>query len=489
MNNTIIANGIEYLLYETIERLAPLYCRGSKRASMLIERHKIDKSNYNHIKDKGFNKWEVLTDETKPGRYVKIAFKKVFIDTLAEVKAVQEVSQTTASINAAANNVVNNEAQYTTNTPDIIKLEDNEKFKDADGNVIEIETRGKRKHDEIYFRVKDVAVGFGMERLYNVIIDDNRDGYQENIHYRYLMRCFSNNAVKNTDKKLYKRELFLTYLGILRVLFVSRAKNAEQFAKWAAETLFTVQMGTKHQKRELVSSILGVDAQSIKHVFDTNANEFPSIYLFSLGYVRELRASMTINEKYEDDSIVFKYGFTKDLKRRTAEHLKTFGDIPGAELRLKYYAYVDPQYLSRAEVHIKDTISNMNGADFKYNNMEELFIVSKKSLGFIEEQYGLISSKYMGHSAGLITQMKEMEAQHLRDLTEERHKYELLQREIERIRAESELAAANMKSAHLVEVTQLKNVNELIIKDYENKLLNKELENMRIQLEYFKRKS
>jgi hypothetical protein len=252
-------------------------------------------------------------------------------------------------------------------------------------------------------------------------------------------------------------------------------------------------MGSKQQKRELVSTVLGVDAQSIKHVFDTTANELPSIYLFSLGYVRDLRVSMSIDAKYEDDSIVFKYGFTKELKRRTAEHLKTFGEIAGVELRLKHYAYVDPQYLSKAESNIRTTITNM-GVEFKYNNMEELFIIPKKSLGFIEEQYSLISSKYMGHSAELINRMRDMEAQHLRELTEERHKNELLEREIERlrfeserIRFESEITTANIKSTHSMEVAQLKSNTELIIKDYENKLLIKDMEVMRVKLDYYEK--
>lgn len=485
MNNTIIANGIEYLLYESIERIAPAYCRGSKRASMLIERHNIDKNNYSYIKDKGFDKWEILDNEAKPGRYVKLAFKKAFIDTLPEVANAQvvNVQQANAAQDVQVNNDGNKAVEYQ-NAPDIIKLEDNEKFKDADGKVIEIETRGERKHDKIYFRVKDVAAGFGMEKLYYVIIDIRYDGYKEDLHYKYFMRQNNGLPGKNTDKKLYKRELFLTYLGILRVLFASQTKHAEQFAKWAAETLFTMQMGSKQQKRELVSTVLGVDAQSIKHVFDTTANELPSIYLFSLGYVRDLRVNMSIDAKYEDDSIVFKYGFTKELKRRTAEHLKTFGEIAGVELRLKHYAYVDPQYLSKAESNIRTTITNM-GVEFKYNNMEELFVIPKKSLGFIEEQYSLISSKYMGHSAELINRMRDMEAQHLRELTEERHKNELLEREIERLRFESELAAANIKSTHSMEVAQLKSNTELIIKDYENKLLIKDMEVMRVKLAYY----
>ena len=42
-----------------------------------------------------------------------------------------------------------------------------QKFKDenGNGNIIEIETRGERSVDKIYFRVKDVMEGFCLDRL------------------------------------------------------------------------------------------------------------------------------------------------------------------------------------------------------------------------------------------------------------------------------------------------------------------------------------
>ena len=40
-----------------------------------------------------------------------------------------------------------------------------QKFKDENGNIIEIETRGERSVDKIYFRVKDVMEGFCLDRL------------------------------------------------------------------------------------------------------------------------------------------------------------------------------------------------------------------------------------------------------------------------------------------------------------------------------------
>ena len=43
--------------------------------------------------------------------------------------------------------------------PQILNLEDNEKFKDANGNILNIEVRGERNHKKCYFKVKDVKKG------------------------------------------------------------------------------------------------------------------------------------------------------------------------------------------------------------------------------------------------------------------------------------------------------------------------------------------
>lgn len=48
-----------------------------------------------------------------------------------------------------------------------------EKFKDDDNNIVEIETRGIREYDKIYFLVKDVSDGFGIDDLRGIIIHKN----------------------------------------------------------------------------------------------------------------------------------------------------------------------------------------------------------------------------------------------------------------------------------------------------------------------------
>lgn len=114
-------------------------------------------------------------------------------------------------------------------------------------------------------------------------------GYQRNIDYKTMfIRSKHINDVSCTIKKC----LFLTYEGLLRVLFVSRNKNATLFRKWATNKLFTIQMGTREQKVKLGAEILNTSPRTLKAIFDKHAANFPSIYLMSLGKVRELRETL-----------------------------------------------------------------------------------------------------------------------------------------------------------------------------------------------------
>ena len=51
---------------------------------------------------------------------------------------------------------------------------------------------------------------------------------------------------------------------------------------------------------------------------------------------------MDINEIYGLNDIVCKFGFTKDLPRRTNEHLSKYNKINNVDLKLKYFSYIDP---------------------------------------------------------------------------------------------------------------------------------------------------
>jgi len=121
-------------------------------------------------------------------------------------------------------------------------------------------------------------VVFDLNRLNETLIMTNTI-YQEIIDYKY----FNLNTHNSVVNKQIKKELYLTYRGLLRVLFVSRSGKTDNFIKWATETLFTVHLGEQKEKEELSATLLGVDVKNIKSVFSTSAEKTPCVYLFMIG--------------------------------------------------------------------------------------------------------------------------------------------------------------------------------------------------------------
>ena len=121
-----------------------------------------------------------------------------------------------------------------------LELEPHEKFHDTDGEILEIETRGRRHVDEIFFRVRDVMKVFDMPSLSHSLRDKTAL-YERGLHFTTftVVNCVDHN--KNNTKKPVK-SLFLTYHGLMRVLIVSRNKNAEKFSRWAITKLFAMQL-------------------------------------------------------------------------------------------------------------------------------------------------------------------------------------------------------------------------------------------------------
>jgi len=120
---------------------------------------------------------------------------------------------------------------------DYIELADHEKFRDDEGKVIEIETRGKRTCEEIRFRVYDVSSGFGILDLKDALIKKDR-GYTRCEDYM-VFACSravidGRETASNASARKY---LFLTYRDLMRVLFVTRSKKANKFIERTGSAL------------------------------------------------------------------------------------------------------------------------------------------------------------------------------------------------------------------------------------------------------------
>jgi len=391
-------NKRSYYLSDKIINEAPVFAKGIRSGRDLIKKKNIDDKQYLYARLVD-NKW--IQCDGKSIKFDKVFIKKSYVESIEEL---------TKELNDELDNVDGIEK-----APDVIELKDNEKFQDSNGNKLEIETRGTRDANGIYFKVKDVANGFEMKHLHDVITKE-KNNYEINKHYKYFNCLVSSRDRRQTNKKnIAQSKLFLTYKGMLRVLFVSKSGCADKFIDWATQILFTHQLGTPEQKTKLASDLMGISFDTVKQVLNKSPSKLSCVYLLILGTAKDLRKSMNIDAKYPDDYIICKYGLSKDFLRRLNEHDLTYGKIKDCDIRLKQYSYVDPEHLQDAENSIKEFIKEGN-YQFEYENNKELFIVSNHELKLVIGQYKIIASEFKGNCSELIT---------LRQIEDEKYKSEI----------------------------------------------------------------
>lgn len=417
-------NDIEYINANYILKNALLFSKGSRSTRDLMKKKKFNKNKdfiFMRLKDNKF-----IKSTGKSIRLDKVFIKKSIIDTIPELNNQKGI--TDDGIEEA---------------PEIIELKDSEKFFDDKGNPLYIETRGERNEDSIYFKVKDVEKAFSIKRLDNILTKEGTV-YTEGCDYKYFI-C--KNAIQISKKQ--RKTLFITYDGIIKILYYSRSLKAKSFRKWATKTLFTVQLGTKEQKQMLCDKILGTDLDSSRKVVKTNNNNLSAIYLLTLGYVKDLKEEMNLKD-YDDEDIVCKYGRSDDLSRRLTEHKKTFKSIKTANPMLKIHTYIDSNYASKAENKIKRFFT---GADkcIKYKDFDELIIINKKFMKNTIEQYSLIASHYVGTQHNTIATIKDIEYS---------HKMELMEKDF--IIKQKETEINNMKEKHKLEIENKEKENEIL---------------------------
>lgn len=430
-----------YISYDDFRERVPDYCKGSRNGRDLIVKKELSSP-----KDYIFAK--LVDDEYVKSDGVSRKFDKVFIRQNILTNLLDGLG----------------ESEVICDAPEIIVLNDDEKFRDADGNVFDIEVRGVRECRGIYFSVSDVSECFEMVNLQKTLMDKDNNGYLNGVHYKF----FYLSQIRSTEKKqIKKKKLYLTYEGILRVIFASRSKHVSKFVNWAVETLFTMQLGTREEKTKLFTTSLGIDANAVKELFNASAQTMPCIYLITLGTCEELRDKLDLGSNYNGSDIIAKYGFTQDLPRRISEHTsKNFKSLNGADIRLKYYSYIDPQYMSTGETDIKKFMKIMC-EPVKYESMKEVVAIPKKLLKEIGEKYDYIGRKYMGRITELVTRIKEEEEKNKSLMKEMELLTEARDKDIELLSKEHEIEILK-KDAIIRE-------RDHIIKDKDNELLNQKL--------------
>ena len=174
----------------------------------------------------------------------------------------------------------------------------------------------------------------------------------------------------NIDYKNNNNNIYLTYKGMLKTFFIHSSSNiAFEFMHWYSIN-FTDLIAYSENIHEIFSKF-----------------EFPCIYLLYIGNYREY-----VN--------VYKFGRTENFHRRYKELNKQYNCI----FRLSTLQYIDPEYLSRAEAEVVQTIVPYL---IKVDNHVELISISNPRLIF--EKYKLLGKKYSVHNKVLREQLNDIQ--------------------------------------------------------------------------------
>ena len=338
-------------------------------------------------------------------------------------------------------------------------MEPHEKFHDTDGEILEIQTRGERHVDKIFFRASDVSKRFDMPGLKQALLKETEAGYERGLHFTTftVVNCVDHN--KNNTKKPVK-SLFLTYHGLMRVLIVSKNKNAEKFSRWAITKLFAMQMGTKEDKEDLVREIVN-NLESFKTVLKKYPQGFPGIYLVGLGKVQDLRETFEMSETLDNDSLVCKFGVSLDLSRRIEEHKGDYGKLKNVNMNVEAFHYIDPIYKQKAEAEIRN-IFDAYDMRIMVPGRNELVVLNKKQFERIIKDYARTGNEYAGATQEMQLESAKLK-QEIKDLMNEMQNKKL-EYDLELIKVTKE----NERLQTLVETT--KRIHALEKNNYELQL-------------------
>lgn len=377
---TYLANNKEYVdtndILKIIEEYRTNNPKSKKYKSVKSKKALVDSYNLDHVFGRIINKVLAITNKYSM-KYGSIFITKELYDS-----------------------TFGDKPEKLESVPQLIKDKDLVFFKDDDGNVFNVEMRGERKPDKIWFKVKDLMVVFQNNNLYNVIIKPN-SVYKVNDDYKYFY--FTNNCQRQESTN---KELYVSYDGLMKIIMNSRTGIAYQFKKYIDEIVFASCWGTKEQKVEVCKKILNIDAEQLKAIMSKSPADLCCLYLID------------IKKTEDNDTKLFKYGFTDNIKRRFNEHIKTFGD----NITLNKFILIPKNMLSKAETELKNCISNYS---IPHNESTEIINLNKNSHGNIKNIFKIISDKYCGEHKDLINEYEK-------EITEYKHQLELHKQELEK---------------------------------------------------------
>ncbi len=456
----ISIDGIEYYDVTDNEKLCIIYNRNIKSnkddfiyASLInnIYRRTIGKS-------KGYGR-KIISSE-----WIKNNAKK-YIDSSSNDKNIDNLKLTSGNNNNFDNMIINKKIK-TYHKLDVIELTESEMMKDYYGNNVEIDIRGKRESDKCFFRLKDIMIIYNIPNLDKSIVmheeeyiffsKDSKDSKDSNDSKDSKDSNESNESIDSNDSKdtnEITKEIYLTYLGVLTILFESHAKNINEFIQWTTKILFTNHNIIKNLSMGPELKIMGIGFKSMKDFLKISHTPLSCIFIISINTVKHLRDQMDLSYEFADDMIVCKYGYTDHLlgfiEDTTNEWYKNL------DMRVLTYCYIDSQYKS----NIESDLNNIFIPTVKYKNglNDDIIILKTELLKMFDKQYTSLANIYANRNKDKDVEIRNKDM----DIKNEKHKNELLEKDNQLLIKDKEM---------------LKRENEMIVKDNQILLKNHEID-------------
>ena len=457
MSSIQVINGLNYFKAEYVRELCPAFFVGCMRsARKIIERKQINENEYI------FATYISLTNEWKPSS-IKVNKAALLLSEDWVVKNVPKFGKKEEQ-----------ELEVST-APPILLLNDEEKFKDADGNSLEVEVRGERHPDKIFFYGKDIASILSVEKIKDILIN-HTSSYEEGIHYKKFIHSQAGTTRLEADKKITRTTIFLTYRGLIRMLMTRRDPISKLFEEWAINILFTHQLGTTEQKEELVSTLIGSSVESVREFLSSSPSKYSELYLICIGKASDLKDSLQLKNTYLENDLVFKFGFTDDLSRRLNEHKNKFSKIIGTNISVVLHSPIDPKFLSKAEMELKKYFQDEE-ACIEHSVYKELVVLSEKRVKGVRREFKDICYKYAGCMDRVQAEINKLKESFE---TEKKTREKEVEQEhrIKQIEMDSLLKTREKEVEHIAKIKEMEMMCEIksLEKqlDFQAKIMNKE---------------
>lgn len=142
-------------------------------------------------------------------------------------------------------------------------LSDNEKFTDFSGDIVDIDVRGERAWDKLFFHKSE------LEEF--VDIEFNEDELERGIHvHSFDIKQSVATGTSRRKQTIIESVDYITYAGLMKMMFAAKSPVGLRFQRWAAKRLFAAHFGGREDKMDAAAELLGIPSAMLRAFVDAH---------------------------------------------------------------------------------------------------------------------------------------------------------------------------------------------------------------------------